>query len=318
MLIIKYILRILNLLFVYLLQYLFNIKNFYKHYFFKKYITKDIKNIQVNSIIQFIKSNTSYIYLLKNDNKCYILKISDDTKYINKLLISNEIYFYKNVNNQFMPKLIANFNENGIILEYLNNNITKHNFFMIIKKIIKMHNSLNYIKKNINYNYCLKTLEEIKKVVNQYSFILLFYDKINYNRIKKLLEDNLHLKIKGKTLIHGDMKIDNILINLKHIYFIDWSFYRLGYGLEDILSLLIFSLKNNLFILKYDKLLNFYILNIKKKYNSKILKKNIIDSLKGILLYQVIGLLINNIYRKNNNIDFYYNYLYLINYYDIR
>jgi hypothetical protein len=121
-------------------------------------------------------------------------------------------------------------------------------------------------------------------------------------------------KIKGKNLIHGDMKIDNIIIN-KEIYFIDWSFYRLGYGLEDILSLLIFSLDKDIFIEKFIEYLNFYVLNIrlkKKKFN-----KYIKSVLKGILLYQVIGLLINNIYKKNLNIDFYHNYFYLLKYYNI-
>ena len=280
--------------------------------------------------------NTSNVYIIKN----YICKVFDiskiDTK---KYLADNEFYFYNkfkiNIENIInIPKFygfIKNNNDEtyGLILENMNvvNKFDIMYIFNIINDIIKLHllywntdmtDIFNY-KNNGQYIIDEKIKVEIKYYFNNIENI--FTNEI-FNIFKNILDEVESEPSNNKTLIHGSFKLDNILLirdddDVIKPYFIDWSLYRIGYGVEDILFLMIMSLNNKVLKMNYKYLLNYYFKEINKfkEYSLDDYNKDIEKSLKGFLLYAIIGLNIKNHFSKikDEKINQYLlNYLYCL------
>ena len=330
------------------------------------------KNIDIDLNQLNYSNNTADIFNVCIDKIDYIGKIFDisktDTK---KFLALNEFHFYENIINYFNNIIkiptFYNFIKNdegqtyGIILENLNipNKIDYLDIDLIniiIDHISKLHiyywNKSNIIENILNYknNAAYIIEEKIKKDIIYYFYnIKNIFDDNLYNIFDKLLNknnlinnhnnnDNNNTNPLNKTLIHGSLKIENIILIKNPLiesvfqeeiipYFIDWSLYKLGYGVEDILFLLIFSLDKDLFLNNVDNIIHLYFQKI-NKYMS-IFQKNeslnefndhIKQSLLDFILHALIGLFIKNHFSKikNEKLHIYLdNYLYLINKYNI-
>jgi len=297
----------------------------------KKY--NDISNIDTINIT----GNTSNINEIIINNNKYICKIN---KYINiksiNMAFENEIYFYINLRNYFkkhinIPEYFDSININDennipkcIILEKLDI-ISKFNFeiiYKIINEIIKMH--IFFWNKNndfLNYeNNTINIINQIKKEQEKYLDIISnYFDNNIFIFLKEKFLKNKNKINNNYTIIHGSLKNDNIcskiIENNIMIYFIDWTYFRKGYGVEDILYLLIFSISKNDFKLYYSNFINYYFNEINKyhKYTFDEYNFNIIESLYGFILTSVFGILIiNKIKNKINNMDFLENYLYIL------
>ena len=308
--------------------------------------TSNIYNIYNNSL------NISYI--------CKIFDITkNDTK---KYLGYNEFYFYENLinsirniinipilygfikndNNQIYGLLLENLNgiknKNTMILskdlsvnkELFSQVLTKENIKIIINNISKLHIFYwNKFETNIicgNSQYIIETKVKYETKYYFYNIPNVFEDNI-YNIFNKLfLEKIEYNNDDNRTFIHGSLKIDNIILvnNNNEIipYFIDWELYKIGYGVEDILFLLIFSLDEELFKNNFDNLLQYYfvIINENHQYKYENFINHIKISLIDFILHEIVGLSIKNHFSniKNNKINIYINnYLYLIDKYNI-
>ena len=81
-----------------------------------------------------------------------------------------------------------------------------------------------------------KTTYDIKKY---FTYTGNVFEKDVYEKFEKIINAEYDSDDScNKTLIHGSCKIDNIMIHGGKPYFIDWSLFRQGYGVEDILFLL--------------------------------------------------------------------------------
>jgi len=320
-------------------------------------IKNNIMNM-LNDEIEIIKidnlnNNTSNIYEIYNNRLKinYICKIFDikrnDTK---KVLGEKEFYFYDNLIDNF--KNIINIpifygfirNNNNEIYELLLQKLNKINYFnidtinIIINNISKLHifywnnfNKINLLEQNKEVFTGIQVKENIvMKVKNEakyyfYNIPNIFEEKI-YNIFNQLLSIKIEeLNENNKTIIHGSLKIENIILvneNNKVIpYFIDWGLYKIGYGVEDILFLLIFSLNEELFKNNYHNILENYfnIINKSNQYNYDDFINHIKISLLDFILCAIIGLFIKNHFSKikNNKLNIYLNnYLYIINKYN--
>lgn len=325
------------------------------------------KNLDIDLNQLNYSNNTADIFNVCIDKIDYIGKIFDisktDTK---KYLALNEFYFYENIishfNNIVNIPTFFNFIKNdegqtyGIILENLNipNKIDYLDIDLIniiIENISKLHiyywNKSNDIENILNYknNAAYIIEEKIKKDIKYYFYnIKNIFDDNLYNTFDKLLNknnlinnannDNNDNNSLNKTFIHGSLKIENIILIKNHLiqeeiipYFIDWSLFKFGYGVEDILFLLIFSLDKDLFLNNVDKIIHLYfqkinkymIGNQKNEYLNEF-NEHIKQSLLDFILYALIGLFIKNHFSKikNEKLHIYLdNYLYLINKYNI-
>ena len=303
-------------------------------------IEKEInKNTEINlSKIDNLYNNTSNIYRFQYNNENYICKIYDINKIdTRKFMGKNEFYFYSNLvihveNIIKVPKFFGHVNNNndevyGLILEELNS--TKINYTNINNNII--FNIIDHISK-LHIFYWNKNIDHILNYPNNSEFIInekIKYDiKIYFHNIKDIFEDNLYNLFNellnknhdhgplNKTLIHGSLKIDNIIIINDIPYFIDWSIFRYGYGVEDILFLIIFSLEHSMLLLNYEHLLSFYLKEINKfhNYSLKQFNEDIKKSLEDFIAHAIMGLYIKNHYSKikNNKIEIYLqNFLFL-------
>ena len=183
-------------------------------------------------------------------------KISDDIlekKSISdygKKRISNEIYFYKQINNlkiNFSIPKILSISENRFTMEYLKDYITYQKYLELGGKIDKdkifsdfklLHQhekkvSKEYFIKNLKKETYLKVKErykEISELVEKYSFIKKVngVEILSFNKILNLIEnyiENYLKSIENFTYypLHGDPQLNNILINqkTKEIKYID-------------------------------------------------------------------------------------------------
>lgn len=284
-----------------------------------------------------ITGNTSSIINLNINNNYFICKFNK-YNYVQSINMAfdNEIYFYKNINNILdnyinIPLFHDFYNSNDtkyIIIEKLetNKNINSKIIFEIIDEIIKIH--IPFWNKNIDFlnyeNNTINILTQIKK--EQFEYL---------NIISKYIDDKLFLFFKNNfinykinnyknnsTFIHGSIKIDNICFkyinDISKIYFIDWTYYRKGYGIEDILFFLIFSLNHDEFKKYYFDIINYYFNKINEhvQYNINEYNQNIKKSLHGFILLSVIGLLIVHHFKnnklENSNLDFLDNYKFIL------
>jgi hypothetical protein len=321
-----------------------NVNN-YLSKFTKRLISNENIELEISKIND-LNNNTSNIYNIydKNLNIDYICKIFDITKNdTNKELGDNEFYFYKNminnIKNIIKIPIFYGFikNENneiyGLLLEKLNN-INYMNIDcikIIINDISKLHLFYwnNYFKNIIceNSKYIIETRIKTEAKYYFYNISNIFEDKI-YNMFNKLLYKKIEYinEDKNKTLIHGSLKIENIILVKENNEiipcFIDWGLYKIGYGIEDILFLLIFTLNDDTFKNNIDNLLEYYFIKINesREYKYEDFIDNIKLSLIDFILHAIIGLFIKNHFSKikNDKLNIYLNnYLYLIEKYNI-
>jgi hypothetical protein len=313
--------------------------------FIKELISNENIEIEISQL-KDLNNNTSNIYNIYNKslNINYMCKIFDITKNdTNKILGDNEFYFYNNiinkVNNIINIPIFYGFikNENneiyGLLLEKLNaiNYINIDCIQLIINHISKLHifywnNLSNHIICD-NSKYIIETRVKTEAKYYFYNIQNIFNDKL-YNIFDRLLSKKIEYnnEDKNKTFIHGSLKIDNIILvkeNNEIIpYFIDWGLYKIGYGIEDILFLLIFTLNEESFQTNYYNLLEHYfvLINETKEYKYEDFIEHIKLSLLDFILHAIIGLFIKNHFSKikNDKLNTYLNnYLYLIEKYNM-
>lgn len=295
-------------------------------------------------------NNTSNIYNIyhKELNLDYICKIFDITKNdTKKYLGENEFYFYKNMFNNVKNIInIPNFygfikNENneiyGLLLQKINNiNIVNiDNINKIINHISKLHIFYwNNFNDNVFCEHSNFIIETKVKAEAKYYFdhIPHVFDYHLFNLFNQLFSkkieniNNNKDKNNNKTFIHGSLKIENIMLVEENNdivpYFIDWGLYKIGYGIEDILFLLIFSFNENLFQEHNEHLLQNYFIKINQFYTYEYedfiihIKLSLLD----FILHAIIGLFIKNHFSKvkNEKLNIYLkNYLHLIDKYNI-
>ena len=319
--------------------------------------TADIFNICINKIdylgkiFDISKTDTKKFLAL---NEFYFYE--NIIKHFNNIIkIPTFFNFIKNDEGQTYGIILENLNIPNKI-DYLDINLIN----IIIEHISKLHiyywNKNNDIENILNYknnaHYIIE--EKIKTDIKYYFYNTknIFDDNL-YNTFDKLLKkNNLYNNANNnannninnslnKTFIHGSLKIENIILIKNPLiesvfqeeiipYFIDWSLFKLGYGVEDILFLLIFSLNKDLFLNNVDNIIDSYFQKINKyivlipKTNSNIDKikkefdKHIKVSLLDFILYAIVGLYIKNYFSKikNNKLPIYLeNYFYLIHKY---
>ena len=194
------------------------------------------------------------------------------------------------------------------------NNDNKYNGNYIIK---------NDIKKNINYYFYIIFNDENKdnETLQLFDKLLKEYDNNSLNSFNNLSNNN-----KNETIINGILQIDNIIFIRKNLfqyessslfskeelskdnelYFRDWILYKKGYGIEDIIYLLIFSTKTDFLIKNYNKIFTYYyeIINKNIEYSMEMLICHIKHVLLDYILYKMIELYIKNIYFKLQNHKF--------------
>ena len=280
--------------------------------------------------------NTSNIFNIIIKNIQYICKFN---KYFNiksiDMVFENEIFFYINLSNIvnkiiYIPNYFDSCNiidTKYIIIEKLqileNNNIDL--LYNIIDSIIKLH--IFFWNKEIKFlNYDNNTdniIFQIKKEQNQYLDIINeYFDELLFINLKNIFlneNNNFSKNSTNKTFIHGSLKVENICKKYINddllIYFIDWTYFRKGYGIDDILYLLIFSLDNLNFKIHYNTLIIYYFNEINKhiKYNIEDFYLNIKESLNEFILVSIFGLLIiNKLKYKIIKLDFLKNYFYIL------
>jgi len=304
----------------------------------KKYISKeffiDINDIKIKKI--------SYNY---NINDKYLCKIVDISKNLVKTkMIMNEIYFYNNLYNHFCEiiniipfyKNIESSNKDiqGIICKNIINNYKLdyyediNTIYIIIDNISKLHiqywgnvSILNNNKYNGNY-----IIENDIKINIKHYFYTIFNstnknNKNNDNENNENIDNNEILQLfdkllkicnnyscdKNETIINGTLQIYNIIFSKDNeLYFRDWNLYKKGYGIEDILHLLIFSTKTDFLIKNYNEIFMYYYKIIHKyiEYSIEILTNHIKYVLLDYILYKMIELYIKNTYFKLHDTKF--------------
>jgi hypothetical protein len=307
-------------------------------------IEEYLNDIEISKINN-LNNNTSNIYdiIFKKSTSNYICKIFDITKNdTKKYLGENEFYFYKNMVNNFKCILkipifygfIKNNNDEtyGLLLQKLNKSydLDIENIKIIINHISKLHtfywNNIDQFSLG-NSNDVIENRVKAEAKHYFYNIPNVFDEKI-YNIFNQLLfiKNDFSNKYKNKTILHGSLKIENIILvneNDEIIpYFIDWGLYKIGYGIEDILFLLIFSLNEELLHVNCDDLLEYYytIINKSHRYRYEDFINHIKISLIDFILCAIIGLFIKNHFSKvkNNKLTTYLNnYLYFIDKYNI-
>ncbi len=145
-------------------------------------------------------------------------------KLINKILMDSNILYPKMIKNRFNyidEEYIVSTNDvnsisRDIIFNYFIDTIKKLNFIDVskYKRKISWNNNSEFIMFQIN-NF-LKALK-LKKINNLENV------KEELNKIDTNMDDNRKL-----CFIHGDLHLNNILINNKDFYLIDWELATIG------------------------------------------------------------------------------------------
>lgn len=229
-----------------------------------------IQKIEGNLVLKTIKLDLNFfqkIFLYFRSLFCekYPLK---EANYIKSYRIEQN--FYSNNSKSelgiFLPKIKSlNVNyklEYSILMEdlslFISNNRDMDLFISIIKDIAKFHmkfwnRKINYeVWKNGGYWTGNKRENDKNKFYKKYEIAIknlinitnLKYEdfnaiKINIEKIKEYYED-------FETLIHGDLKIENLFLSKNGLYLIDWQWVGYGKCATDIMYLLFTSLPSNL------------------------------------------------------------------------
>jgi hypothetical protein len=243
-------------------------------------------NSQDYSFKRFNK-NLSIIYEIEIDNTYYFLKAQ---KYNNPFLqnesvilpilsnifsdiVNKPIHLCEN-NNWFLSKKIWGTSGNSLTLS------ETIKIFKKIKKIYDFHHLENYDLPVRDKNYLLYNLELINK--NN-----LFFNKILFDKIKYFIS-TVNSKI---SIIHGDLNLNNIIVNESNVTILDWTDCCLSYREVD-LYILLFLNKNEKSIF-LEELFN------RRFTDNDITKIELLINLYYFVSYYTLNQFCNNSYFKD-------------------
>lgn len=212
-------------------------------------------------LIEIKNGNLNNVFKLETSNKDYIIRFSNfDNKFESVILKILEKY---QIN---APRLKARFTIDGkfiMICDYIDgDNPINYNFDFfqkLIIEIMKLHNIEinNLIIKNDNFESFDKLKEYYNVSINS-KFLIRERDFIN--DIMSLVLRNLKLDLLPQSLIHSDIKRENLLIDEEKVYLIDFGNCYFGSRLIEIIRLYMwfFIRENNYDINMMKKIKNLY------------------------------------------------------------
>lgn len=271
------------------------------------------------------KSNNLNIMISSLDLKKKIVTIKKNEK---------KIYYFNNLQLDFLPKFILNQNNKYFIkkkskyyLAYkkISGKVYDGNpkfFFPILKLAIKLNNILKQfniknkkklfnkdkikIKKIISYKtkICSAKLNNFllkRKIISKKTFMLIINSKKFIYNIFKSFENLSGAYINKLDLVHNDLNHSNILINQKKIFFIDldsiiYANKKISYG-----HLLFKVIRHHIYKKKTIPKIN-YIL-------SYLIRKKIFSSINELLLFiqlRIISDIVKILDSKKNNLFYDY------------
>lgn len=256
-------------------------------------LNKNYKNLRITSIENLKEKTINSIYFL--DNK-YILKIYnvDEEKQIlasikAQKIIHDNLGFAPDIILNNKGNLVSKFNEQlYCIQEYIKSEKSETDIVRnVASELYMIHNELKKLNKNeYKFEKKDKTYEEIKKEV-LYNLEILNKQNIDkevskqlevlLNRRLKYLE-KYHSEYKPQIyqIIHGDVRLTNILTNNNKAYFIDFDFISNGDLLFEIGSAAM--LISNYDLNKANKFLQIYnSLSETENYDKKLIFNNLMS-----------------------------------------
>lgn len=256
-------------------------------------LNKNYKNLRITSIENLKEKTINSIYFL--DNK-YILKIYnvDEEKQIlasikAQKIIHDNLGFAPDIILNNKGNLVSKFNEQlYCIQEYIKSEKSETDIVRnVASELYMIHNELKKLNKNeYKFEKKDKTYEEIKKEV-LYNLEILNKQNIDkevskqlevlLNRRLKYLE-KYHSEYKPQIyqIIHGDVRLTNILTNNNKAYFIDFDFISNGDLLFEIGSAVM--LISNYDLNKANKFLQIYnSLSETENYDKKLIFNNLMS-----------------------------------------
>lgn len=256
-------------------------------------LNKNYKNLRITSIENLKEKTINSIYFL--DNK-YILKIYnvDEEKQIlasikAQKIIHDNLGFAPDIILNNKGNLVSKFNEQlYCIQEYIKSEKSETDIVRnVASELYMIHNELKKLNKNeYKFEKKDKTYEEIKKEV---LYNLEISNKQNIDKeVSKQLEVLLNRRLKYLEkyhseykpqiyqIIHGDVRLTNILTNNNKAYFIDFDFISNGDLLFEIGSAVM--LISNYDLNKANKFLQIYnSLSETENYDKKLIFNNLMS-----------------------------------------
>ena len=244
-------------------------------------------------LIEIKNGNLNNVFKLETTNKDYIIRFSNfDNKFESVILKILEKY---KIN---APRLKTRFIIDGkyiMICDYINGDNPINydfNFFQkLIIEIKKLHNIEinNLLIKNDNFESFDKLKEYYNVSINS-KFLIRECDFIN--DIMSLILRNLKLDILPQSLIHSDIKRENLLIDEEKVYLIDFGNCYFGSRLIEIIRLYMwfFIRENNYDINMMKKIKNLYF-----DENNPITKIEI-ENIELLLIFCLLYNLLKDIY----------------------
>lgn len=228
--------------------------------------------------------NLNNVYLLSNNQKEYIIResIFDNSFESNVLRLLNENTFN-------CPEIITNFKTDSkyiMICKYIigenPKNIDKKHIIELGKMLNQLH-SISYSFTTNDYKSNEETIEKMlfyfqnikenKLIRNDISFL--------YKSLKEI--KGIDLTLFPKSIVHSDIKKENMLINGNKVYLIDFGNCYIGCKFIDIIRVImwLFVKENNINENNITYFLKSY------AYIEKVEKDNFIILLKFCLLYNL-------------------------------
>lgn len=192
----------------------------------------------------------------KKNKDCFLNKLS----IINLFSEFKIFYIYKT--NLFFQKYICHTKEqinknNYVIKKILHNKDIYYNNFKYIQDQIYENNAINYSNvKKIFFNK-LNLLSKIskEKKIEIFNKVLILYKKNNkliyyLSKLNNICDYKLHIQ-KLQSLVHGDLKNENIIFTNTEAFFIDYECAYINDVIDDLLSYYIDSKNDNVYNMIY-------------------------------------------------------------------
>lgn len=198
-------------------------------------------------VIPLGNSNINSIYKITFENRDYVLRISNynnifESKVLKKLKTEN-------INCPTIRENLLIDNKYIMICDYINGYSPNQIDMTIIRKLLlevkKLHKvKFDYIEdENENYE-SIEKLKEYNKVAIKSKY--LERESAFISNCIKRIDDNLELDILPTNIIHSDIKSENIIVNDKGVYLIDFGNAYIGNRLIDIIRIIMW------FFIRYD------------------------------------------------------------------